>query len=115
MMASERSTEDDAQRRSGSLLREAGSRTDRESRPRMSHGRPVVFVVDDDLSVRESLKLLLESAGWEAETFGSGAEFLARGRVLGPSCLVLDVNLPDLSGFDLQALVADRSDMPIIF
>jgi FixJ family two-component response regulator len=75
-----------------------------------------VFVVDDDVSVRESLELLIDCAGWQAETFASAQEFLARPRVLAPSCLVLDVNLPDLSGLDLQKRVAtDRIDMPIIF
>ena len=81
----------------------------------MSDAKPTVFVVDDDVSVRESLKLLIESAGWQPETFGSGQEFLARPRVLAPSCLVLDVVLPDLNGCDLQKVVADRADMPIIF
>ncbi len=81
----------------------------------MSDGKPTVFVVDDDVSVRESLKLLIESAGWQPETFGSGQEFLARPRVPAPSCLVLDVVLPDLNGCDLQKRVVDRADMPIIF
>jgi FixJ family two-component response regulator len=81
----------------------------------MSDARPTVFVVDDDISVRESLGLLIESAGWQPETFASGPEFLARPRVLAPSCLVLDVVLPNLNGCDLQKLVADRADMPIIF
>jgi FixJ family two-component response regulator len=81
----------------------------------MSDTKPTVFVVDDDISVRESLKLLIESAGWQPETFATGQEFLARPRVLAPSCLVLDVLLPDLNGCDLQKLVADRADMPIIF
>jgi FixJ family two-component response regulator len=81
----------------------------------MYHGKPIVFVVDDDVSVRESLQLLIESAGWEPETFGSAREFLSRPRELTPSCLVLDVSLPDLSGLDLQTLLADRTDMPIIF
>lgn len=81
----------------------------------MPHAKPTVFVVDDDASVRESLKLLIESAGWQPEAFGSGQEFLARPRVLAPSCLVLDVLLPDLNGCDLQMLVADRAHMPIIF
>lgn len=81
----------------------------------MSDTKPTVFVVDDDVSVRESLKLLIESAGWQPETFATGQEFLARPRVLAPSCLVLDVVLPDLNGCDLQKLVADRADMPIIF
>jgi len=81
----------------------------------MSDGRATVFVVDDDISVRESLRLLIESAGWEPETFASGSEFLARPRAMAPSCLVLDVVLPNLNGCDLQKLVADRADMPIIF
>src|SRR3954468_24994873 len=77
---------------------------------------PVVFIVDDDISVRESLELLVRSEGWEAELFSSAQEFLARPRSLHPSCLVLDVHLPDLSGLDLQKRIAsDRSDMPIIF
>jgi FixJ family two-component response regulator len=74
-----------------------------------------VFIVDDDLSVRESLQSLVRSAGWQAETFSSAKDFLARPRVLAPSCLVLDVQLPDLSGLDLQQRVVDRIDMPIIF
>jgi len=81
----------------------------------MSHGTPIVFIVDDDDSVRQSLELLIESAGWQPEAFGSAQEFLARPRVQTPHCLVLDVHLPDLSGLDLQTLVADRTDMPIIF
>lgn len=75
----------------------------------------MVFVVDDDVSVRESLGLLIESAGWRPELFACGSEFLERPRVVAPSCLVLDVMLPDLNGCDLQALLADRADMPIIF
>src|SRR6476469_1802768 len=82
----------------------------------MSQETPVVFVVDDDISVRESLELLIRSAGWQPELFESAKEFLARPRALAPSCLILDVNLPDLNGLDLQRRVAsDRSDMPIIF
>ncbi|MCE9657540.1 MAG: response regulator [Burkholderiales bacterium] len=81
----------------------------------MSYARPMVFVVDDDVSVRESLGLLIESAGWRPELFACGSEFLERPRVVAPSCLVLDVMLPDLNGCDLQALLADRADMPIIF
>lgn len=81
----------------------------------MPNVTPTVFVVDDEVSVRESLELLIESAGWQPETFGSGKEFLSRPRVLAPSCLVLDLFLPDLNGCDLQNLVADRTDMPIIF
>ena len=81
----------------------------------MTDVKPIVFVVDDDPSVRESLGLLVESAGWQPETFGSGREFLSRPRVVAPSCLVLDMVLPDFNGCDLQALLADRADMPIIF
>ncbi len=81
-----------------------------------SDATPIVFVVDDDVSVRESLELLIRCAGWQAETFASAQEFLARPRVNAPSCLVLDVTLPDLNGLDLQKRVAvDRTDMPIIF
>src|SRR5216684_6293663 len=77
---------------------------------------PIVFVVDDDVSVRESLELLIRCAGWQAETFASAQEFLARPRVRVPSCLVLDVSLPGLNGLDLQKRVAaERTDMPIIF
>ncbi|HZD85803.1 MAG TPA: response regulator [Gemmatimonadaceae bacterium] len=80
------------------------------------HATPLVFVVDDDLSTRDSLELLIRSAGWQPETFSCAKEFLARQRVLAPSCLVLDVYLPDLNGLDLQKRVAvDRNDLPIIF
>jgi FixJ family two-component response regulator len=75
----------------------------------------IVFVVDDDISVRESLELLIDSAGLRPRIFGSAHEFLSHPRATQPSCLVLDVGLPDLSGLDLQKLVADRRDMPIIF
>lgn len=77
---------------------------------------PLVFVVDDDLSVRESLELLIRCEGWRPETFASAQEFLTRPRALVPNCLVLDVSLPGLNGLELQKRVAvDRSDMPIIF
>ena len=82
----------------------------------VSHVIPIVFVVDDDVSVRESLELMISSAGWRPEIFASAKEFLSRPRADAPSCLVLDVNLPDLNGLDLQVRVAgDRIDMPIIF
>jgi FixJ family two-component response regulator len=81
----------------------------------MSYDKPIVFVIDDDVSIRESLQLLIDSVGWHPETFGSAQEFLSRRRELIPSCLVLDVGLPDLSGLDLQTLLADRTHMPIIF
>src|SRR6201987_3453454 len=77
---------------------------------------PIVFVVDDDISVRESLELLIRCEGWQPETFASGQEFLACPRVLVPSCLVLDLSLPGLNGLELQKRVAvERTDMPIIF
>jgi FixJ family two-component response regulator len=77
---------------------------------------PVVFVVDDDVSIRESLEPLISFAGWRVETFASAEEFLARPPVDCASCLVLDVSLPDLSGLELQEHVARyRTDMPIIF
>ena len=81
-----------------------------------SHATPIVFVVDDDISVRESLELLIRSEGWQPETFASAQEFLAHPRKLAPSCLVLDVSLPGLNGLDLQKRVAvERIEMPIIF
>jgi FixJ family two-component response regulator len=76
---------------------------------------PIVFVVDDDLSVRESLELLIKSAGWRPETFVSAQEFLSRPPSPVPCCLVLDVTLPGLSGLELQKQLAERTDMPIIF
>jgi len=82
----------------------------------MLHATPIVFIVDDDVSVRSALGSLIESAGWVAETFASAQEFLRRPRVAAPSCLVLDVSLPDINGLELQRRVAtDRTDMPIIF
>lgn len=84
--------------------------------PLMSDATPIVFVVDDDVSVRESLELLIRCAGWQPEIFASAKEFLARPRPPVPSCLVLDVSLPGLNGLDLQKRIAsDRIDMPIIF
>jgi FixJ family two-component response regulator len=82
----------------------------------MTPATPIVFVVDDDISVRESLELLIQCEGWHPETFASAQEFLDNPRVLVPSCLVLDVSLPGLNGLDLQKRVAvERPDMPIIF
>ena len=82
----------------------------------MSHAVPIVFVVDDDVSVRESLESLIRCEGWQPETFLSADEFLAHPRAATPSCLVLDLTLPGLNGLDLQQrIAADRSDMPIIF
>jgi FixJ family two-component response regulator len=81
----------------------------------ISRSAPVVFVVDDDISVRESLELLILSAGWQPETFASAEDFLGCSCIDGPSCLVLDVTLPNLTGLDLQERIVDRTDMPIIF
>jgi FixJ family two-component response regulator len=82
----------------------------------MLHTTPIVFVVDDDVSVRESLELLIRTTGLTSELFASAREFLSRPPVSVPSCLVLDVSLPDLNGLDLQThIAADRISMPIIF
>ena len=75
----------------------------------------IVFVVDDDVSVRESLELLIRTAGWRPETFSSAQDFLSRPRPAVPCCLVLDVTLPGLSGLELQRQLVNRADMPIIF
>lgn len=83
--------------------------------PVMWDTRPTVFVVDDDISVRESLELLIRHAGWQPKTFASAAAFLAHPPILSPSCLILDVSLPDLNGLEVQQRIADRMDMPIIF
>jgi FixJ family two-component response regulator len=82
----------------------------------MNHTPPTVFVVDDDVSVRESLESLIRVAGWQPQVFASAQQFLNHPRPLAPSCLVLDVSLPDLNGLELQKRIAsDRSNMPIIF
>jgi len=84
--------------------------------PPMSPATPIVFVVDDDISVRESLESLIRCEGWQPETFASAEEFLDRPRALVPSCLVLDVSLPGMNGLYLQNRIAvERADMPIIF
>src|SRR3977135_1381172 len=81
----------------------------------MSDVTSIVFVVDDDVSVRESLELLIRAAGWQPETFASAQTFLSRPRPTVPCCMVLDVTLPGLSGLELQQRLAGRTDMPIIF
>jgi FixJ family two-component response regulator len=89
--------------------RQSGSST-------MPQTEPIVYVVDDDISVRESLELMIRCEGWKPQTFASAQEFLSRPIVSAPGCLVLDVNLPDLNGLDLQKQIgADRTEMPIIF
>ncbi|KWT64514.1 MULTISPECIES: response regulator [unclassified Variovorax] len=81
-----------------------------------SDAKPTVYIVDDDVSVRESLDLLIQSQGWNAEAFASATEFLARPATTTASCLLLDVNLPDLNGLEVQErIAAHRSSMPIIF
>ena len=81
----------------------------------MQDATPIVFVVDDDISVRESLELLVRSAGWRPQTFESAQDFLERPRATVPCCLVLDVTLPGLNGLELQQRLSERTDMPIIF
>ena len=82
----------------------------------MATAKPIVFVVDDDAWVRESLETLIRDEGWQPETFSSAQQFLDRPRALTPSCLVLDISLPGLNGLELQKRVAvERTDMPIIF
>src|SRR4051794_30172245 len=77
---------------------------------------PIVFVVDDDVSVRESLELLFRQEGWQSATFPCAADFLECPPAAVPSCLILDVSLPGISGLELQSRIAkDRADMPIIF
>jgi FixJ family two-component response regulator len=81
-----------------------------------SHAKPIVFVVDDDISVRESLESLLECEGWQLETFASAQKFLARPRPIDPSCLVLGLPVPDVNGLEFQRQLAiERVDMPIVF
>jgi FixJ family two-component response regulator len=82
----------------------------------MTHTKPIVFVVDDDVSVRESLELLIESEGWQAELFVSANDFLQRERPCVSHCLILDISLPGLNGLELQKrLAGERPEMPIIF
>ena len=84
--------------------------------PPVQPASPIVFVVDDDISVRESLELLIQKQGWQPKTYSSAQEFLDCPRALVPNCLVLDVSLPGLNGLELQKRVAlERTDMPIIF
>jgi len=99
------------------LFPSSSNATDRASHfSSASESTPIVFVVDDDASVRESLELLIDSAGWHAQTFACAMEFLASPRSSSPSCLVLDVSLPDFNGLDVQErIAADRVDTPIIF
>lgn len=81
----------------------------------MATARSIVYVVDDDAWVRESLETLIEDEGWQPETFASAQEFLDHPRAFTPNCLVLDVSLPRLNGLELQKRMAERTEMPIIF
>jgi FixJ family two-component response regulator len=82
----------------------------------LRESRPVIAIVDDDHSVREGLRSLIRSAGWSVETFASAQEFLARPRAKAPSCLILDLQLPDLSGLDLQKRMASMNlEIPVVF
>jgi FixJ family two-component response regulator len=82
----------------------------------MPRDTPVVYIVDDDVSVREALEVLIQDSGWQPLAFASANEFLSHPRMPSASCLILDVTLPDLNGLELQrAIVADQPDMPIIF
>jgi len=82
----------------------------------MTTVKPIVFVVDDDVWLRESLETLIQDEGWQPETFASAQEFLDHPPTFSPSCLVLDICLPGLNGLELQKRVAvERTDMPIIF
>jgi len=97
-------------------MNSASSASHKSPPPLMSRGTPIVYVVDDDISVRESLESLIRFAGWQPQIFASAQEFLPRPPVFVPSCLVLDVMLPDFNGLDLQKrLTTDRVAMPIIF
>jgi len=86
------------------------------SAPATPNGRPTVYIVDDDVSVRESLEALICEAGWQPAVFSSAQDFLSHHHTAGPCCLILDVSLPDLNGLELQRQIgAEREDMPIIF
>jgi len=94
----------------------AGAGVQRASSSAVSQGSPVVFIVDDDTSVRKALEALICKARWQPEIFESAQEFLCREPVHVPSCLVIDIALANITGFNLQKrLSADRGDMPIIF
>lgn len=79
------------------------------------HAHPIVFVIDSDKAARESLELMIRRAGWKPETFASAQKFLARPRVDVPSCVILDVSLPDINGLDLQQQIGEAYRLPIIF
>jgi FixJ family two-component response regulator len=82
----------------------------------INHADPIVFIIDDDASFRRSIGRLIQSMGFQVKTFGTAAEFLSTGRTDVPSCMVLDVRLPGLSGLDLQQELGEAGiEIPIIF
>src|SRR5215469_8204814 len=83
--------------------------------PSQSTGTPMVFVVDGDPSIRDALDVLIRSAGCQTRTAASAEEFLARPRVMAPSCLLVELHLPGLTGLGLQRLLFERTELPIIF
>jgi FixJ family two-component response regulator len=102
----------------GSVSRRRASREDRDlgRGADMADDKPTVFVVDDDISVREAVEALVRHAGWAVHTFASAEAFLEHSRGGGPSCLVLDVGLPNLNGLDLQERIGGETGrMPIVF
>jgi FixJ family two-component response regulator len=107
--SSHAASREDSTSLAGTLSHVAGS-------SRTATATPIVFIVDDDVSVREALEPLIRKIGWQPETFASAQEFLDRSRPLVPSCLILDISLPGLSGLELQKRIAvERTEMPIIF
>jgi FixJ family two-component response regulator len=94
-------------------VRAKGSST--QSTVAAPYASPVVYVVDDELCVRPALESLIRGAGWQPRLFTSAEEFLACGKILAPSCLILDVRLAYLSGLDSQHLIADRAEIQTIF
>jgi len=106
---------EDSRAREGAYTRGPSTAAGRIRVATMPDVTAIVFVVDDDISVRESLELLIKTAGWRPETFASAQDFLSRPRATVPCCLVLDVTLPGLNGLELQQQLAQRIDMPIIF
>ena len=92
-----------------------GEATDRRGSRLVHDQKPIVYIVDDDESIRVSLEWLIRRAGWQPIAFASAAEFLAYRRCPKPSCLLLDITLPDLSGLDVQELLAGQGEVPIIF
>jgi len=92
-----------------------GERTDLASDPSASRARLAVFIVDSDVEVRQHLTAIVRAAGWHGLSFGSAEELLADPRTLAPGCILLDVDLPGLSGLDLQHLLAERAGISVIF